>query len=399
LATLGLMSFTAKSLNITDFAYLNIYLQWLVPITIIQSFGIPLLANIYVSGNKISLEKYIKIFFSIILKFSFLAIPLIYFTASQILNLNQEITLIYMMLIYVNLSLYFISQLLQSKKLIFESYLTANYGQRGFILSVIPTIIIGVCYYLGLSLDLKNILIFILIGSLSTLFFGIYFLKNKATSSLSNEGSTSTKELITEGFKISLNEIINTSIFPFIFTFALYYFGEETTGKYQIYVRLLFISLYFYQSILVSILIPEIFTLFKSNKKNLFNKVRFIMRRTLLYGLCIIAIFLSINDVLISNVFDKIYLLPFNEYLILSLILLIGLILNIGVPLLNYAKLNKEVLILRGFGLMIGFIILQFLTMSFPKIISINLIMLILYVLPNLIVFSYWYSIIRRSIK
>ncbi len=393
------MSFTAKSLNITDFAYLNIYLQWLVPITIIQSFGIPLLANIYVSGNKISLEKYIKIFFSIILKFSFLAIPLIYFTASQILNLNQEITLIYMMLIYVNLSLYFISQLLQSKKLIFESYLTANYGQRGFILSVIPTIIIGVCYYLGLSLDLKNILIFILIGSLSTLFFGIYFLKNKATSSLSNEGSTSTKELITEGFKISLNEIINTSIFPFIFTFALYYFGEETTGKYQIYVRLLFISLYFYQSILVSILIPEIFTLFKSNKKNLFNKVRFIMRRTLLYGLCIIAIFLSINDVLISNVFDKIYLLPFNEYLILSLILLIGLILNIGVPLLNYAKLNKEVLILRGFGLMIGFIILQFLTMSFPKIISINLIMLILYVLPNLIVFSYWYSIIRRSIK
>ena len=393
------MSLTAKNLSITDFAYLNIYLQWLVPITIIQSFGIPLLANIYVSGNKISLEKYIKIFFSIILKFSFLAIPLIYFTASQILNLNQEITLIYMMLIYVNLSLYFISQLLQSKKLIFESYLTANYGQRGFILSVIPTIIIGVCYYLGLSLDLKNILIFILIGSLATLVFGIYFLKNKATSSLSKEGSTSTKELITEGFKISLNEIINTSIFPFIFTFSLYYFGEETTGKYQIYVRLLFISLYFYQSILVSILIPEIFTLFKSNKKNLFNKVRFIMRRTLLYGLCIIAIFLSINDVLISNVFDKIYLLPFNEYLILSLILLIGLILNIGVPLLNYAKLNKEVLIVRGFGLMIGFIILQFLTMSFPKIISINLIMLILYVFPNLIVFSYWYSIIRKSIK
>lgn len=391
------MSLAAKSLNFADFAYLNIYLQWLVPLTIIQSLGIPLLSNIYVSGNKISLEKYKKIFFSIIFKFSFLSIPLIYFTATKILNLPQEIILIYMTLMYVNVFLYFISQLLQSKKLIFESYLTSNYGRRGFILSVVSTIIIGAYYFLELSLDLKNILMFILMGSIVALIFGLYFLKNKVKSDLSKNGSIPIKELIFEGTKISLNAILNTSIFPLIFTFSLYFFGEEITGRYQAYTRLLLISFYFYQSIMVSILIPEIFNLFTNDKNMLLKRVKFILKRTLLYGLCIIVFFLSTNEILITVFFNSDYLLSLNNFLMLSFILLIGLILNIGFPLLNYAKLNKEALIIRLSCLIIGFFILQLTILIYPQQVDMNLIIFIFYVFPNLIAFTYWFKIMNSK--
>ncbi len=393
------MSFTAKSLNIADFAYLNIYLQWLVPLTIIQSLGIPLLSNIYVSSNKISLEKYKKIFFSIIFKLSFLSIPLIYFTATKILNLSQEIILIYMMLMYVNLFLYFISQLLQSKKLIFESYLTSNYGQRGFILSFIPAVIIGAYYFLELSLDLKNILMFVLMGSIVALVFGLYFLKKKVKSDLPKNESIPIKELIIEGTKISLNVILNTSILPLIFTLSLYFFGEEITGRYQANTRLLLISFYFYQSIMVSILIPEIFNLFTNDKNMLLKRVKFILKRTLFYGLCIIVFFLSTNEIIITVFFNKNYLLSFNNFLMLSFILLIGLILNIGFPLLNYAKLNKEALVIRLSCMIIGFFILQLANLIYPQQINMNLIIIIFYVFPNLIAFSYWNFIIKKSLQ
>ena len=61
ISTLALMSLTAKVLTISDFAYLNLFLQWLVPLTIIQTLGLPLVSNIYVGGGEMSVNQYLLI--------------------------------------------------------------------------------------------------------------------------------------------------------------------------------------------------------------------------------------------------------------------------------------------------------------------------------------------------
>ena len=147
ISTLALMSLTAKVLTISDFAYLNLFLQWLVPLTIIQTLGLPLVSNIYVGGGEMSVNQYLLISKKILQKILIISIPIFIVTAVNLFGINLDLIIPYLILLLANIVLYFQSQLLQARKLFFESFLVSNYGQRGVLLSTLSCLMIGIFYF------------------------------------------------------------------------------------------------------------------------------------------------------------------------------------------------------------------------------------------------------------
>ena len=117
ISTLALMSLTAKVLTISDFAYLNLFLQWLVPLTIIQTLGLPLVSNIYVGGGEMSVNQYLLISKKILQKILIISIPIFIVTAVNLFGINLDLIIPYLILLLANIVLYFQSQLLQARKL------------------------------------------------------------------------------------------------------------------------------------------------------------------------------------------------------------------------------------------------------------------------------------------
>ena len=152
ISTLALMSLTAKVLTISDFAYLNLFLQWLVPLTIIQTLGLPLVSNIYVGGGEMSVNQYLLISKKILQKILIISIPIFIVTAVNLFGINLDLIIPYLILLLANIVLYFQSQLLQARKLFLESVLVSNYGQRGVLLSTLSCLMIGIFYFLEFNL-------------------------------------------------------------------------------------------------------------------------------------------------------------------------------------------------------------------------------------------------------
>ena len=111
------MSLTAKVLTISDFAYLNLFLQWLVPLTIIQTLGLPLVSNIYVGGGEMSVNQYLLISKKILQKILIISIPVFIVTAVNLFGISLDLIVPYLILLLANIVLYFQSQLLQARKL------------------------------------------------------------------------------------------------------------------------------------------------------------------------------------------------------------------------------------------------------------------------------------------
>ena len=107
------MSLTAKVLTISDFAYLNIFLQWLVPLTIIQTLGLPLVSNIYVGGGEMSVNQYLLISKKILQKILIISIPIFIVTAVNLFGISLNLIIPHLILLLANIVLYFQSQLLQ----------------------------------------------------------------------------------------------------------------------------------------------------------------------------------------------------------------------------------------------------------------------------------------------
>ena len=396
ISTLALMSLTAKVLTISDFAYLNLFLQWLVPLTIIQTLGLPLVSNIYVGGGEMSVNQYLLISKKILQKILIISIPVFIVTAVNLFGISLDLIVPYLILLLANIVLYFQSQLLQARKLFFESFLVSNYGQRGVLLSTLSCLMIGIFYFLEIQFNISNILLIIFFSILITIFYAHNILQKSYSPSYENISITE-KQLANEGLKISLNSIFHNLTFPLIFLIGISYLSENTVAKYQTNLKLIFLMLHFYQGILMNVLIPDIYRLFSENKKLLLSRIKKIMFSTFMLGSLIILLFYLYHKPFIVIMFSEKFLIENNELINLSLILLTGIIFDCGFSLLTYCKFNREALLIRLLGFILGALVASYTYFNLNFNFSINLLLVIFYVLPNTFAFLFWLKIVKKS--
>ncbi len=395
ISTLALMSITAKVLTISDFAYLNLFLQWLVPLTIIQTLGLPLLSNVYVGGQKMSSRQYIQLSKKITQKVLITTLPIALFISIVILNMDSSLIISYVILLIGNIILYFQSQLLQAKKLFYESFLVSNYGQRGVFLSSISCLIIGIFILIEKQLNISNIFLIIFSSILVTIIYSSRILKKSISFNVKSVSVTE-KELAFEGLKISLNSILHNLTFPLIFLIGIFYLTENIIAKYQTNLKLIFLLLHFYQGILLSVLIPDIYALFQKDQNILLSKVKKIMLNTLILGSLMIILFYFFHAPFLTIIFSSEFLMGNGELISLSLILLVGVIFDTGFTLLTYCKFNREALLIRFIGILIGVFISFIVYLNNSNFFSINFLLFIFYLLPNTLAFFYWLKMIRN---
>tara|TARA_B100000609_G_C17109966_1_gene379261 strand:- start:123 stop:908 length:786 start_codon:yes stop_codon:yes gene_type:complete len=256
---------------------------------------------------------------------------------------------------------------------------------------------IGIFYLLGIQFNISNILLIIFFSILLTIFYAHNILQKSYSPSYENI-NISEKQLANEGLKISLNSIFHNLTFPLIFLIGISYLSENIVAKYQTNLKLIFLMLHFYQGILMNVLIPDIFRLFLENKKLLLSKIKKIMFSTFILGTLIILLFYFFHKPFIVIMFSEEFLIANNDLIYLSLVLLTGIIFDCGFSLLTYCKFNKEALLIRLLGIILGSLVASYAYFSQNYNFSINFLLVIFYVLPNTFAFLFWLKIVKKSL-